>query len=212
MSLNLQQIIYQNIERYSVFNLSVLNSYFESTFEPHYPKDVIFFINRLFLDLLQVKIICGSDNSMILTETKWNNEVYVWGRNNNGQLGLGDSKNRNTPCKFHFPAEQGIIKEVSFGSAHSIALTDSNEIYSWGANAYGQLGLGIVGSLTTPHKLTFPVDVGNINMIACGGNHTMVLIHKNEVYSCGSDTSGQLGFSDIGNLNTPHKIPGIFFA
>jgi alpha-tubulin suppressor-like RCC1 family protein len=86
---------------------------------------------------------------MILTD---NNEVYVWGLNNNGQLGLGDIKNRNTPCKFSFPAEWGRIKEVSFGSAHSIALTDLNEIYSWGANNYGQLGLGDINSFrSTPH-------------------------------------------------------------
>ena len=207
MSLSLQQIIYQDIERHSIFNLFVFNSYFESTFGSHYPKDIIFFINNLFLGLLQLKIFCGGANSMILTDS---NEIYVWGCNASGQLGIGDNRDRTIPHQLPLVN----VKEVSFGGAHSIALTHSNEIYVWGNNKYGHLGLGDKNNRNTPQILlkysrakarTFPVEGEKIKQIVCGNTHSMALTYSNEIYIWGHNTSGQLGFGDD-DQNSPRKL------
>lgn len=59
-------------------------------------------------------------------------EVYVWGYNGNGQLGLGSSGNQPTPCRV--AALQGIhVQWVACGYTHTLVLTDEGQVYAWGA-------------------------------------------------------------------------------
>ncbi|XP_075588809.1 RCC1 and BTB domain-containing protein 2-like [Dermatophagoides farinae] len=52
-------------------------------------------------DLKNVElIVCGRNHSLALTNA---GKIYSWGRNDFGQLGLGDKKNRNTPCLVPYP-------------------------------------------------------------------------------------------------------------
>lgn len=44
--------------------------------------------------------------------------------------------------------------------------------------------------------------------IACGGNHTLVLLDSGEVYACGSNEYGQCGLPKCDNVKTFSKIPG----
>ena len=39
------------------------------------------------------------------------------------------------------------------GCAHTLALSDDGELYSWGANSYGQLGTGNKANLVTPARI-----------------------------------------------------------
>jgi alpha-tubulin suppressor-like RCC1 family protein len=43
-------------------------------------------------------------------------------------------------------------------------------------------------------------------MIACGGNHTLILNQENDVYAFGDNTHGQLGLSDTESHHIPHCI------
>jgi len=88
-----------------------------------------------------VDIACGQQHSLAVTD---NGEVYGWGLNVFGQLGLGDTKDRLVPAqltglKDHF------ITSVACGSEHSIALTDQGKVFTWGSSEYGQQG-GAVGN------------------------------------------------------------------
>ncbi|KAF5269297.1 hypothetical protein FQR65_LT02598 [Abscondita terminalis] len=73
-------------------------------------------------------------------------------------------------------------------------------LYSWGANSYGQLGLGIKSEQEIEPK---EVNLGdsdlkaqNIVAIAGGAGHTLILDNNGHVYSCGWNNKGQLGCSD----------------
>nr|KAG5699291.1 hypothetical protein BaRGS_000493 [Batillaria attramentaria] len=107
-----------------------------------------------------LKVACGSHHSLALTkegETSSvalldNGEVYGWGYNGNGQLGLGNNVNQPNPCRVH--ALQGIIvSQIVCGYAHTLALSDEGVLYSWGANSYGQLGTGNKANLISPCKV-----------------------------------------------------------
>lgn len=80
------------------------------------------------------------------------NAVICWGRNNNGQLGDGQTTDRATPA----PITGGFgALDVSAGS-HSCLVTDGStayRIYCWGANAAGQLGTGATSPRETSPKL-----------------------------------------------------------
>ena len=83
-------------------------------------------------------ITCGQTSSMAVLE---NGEVYAWGCNGNGQLGLGNNINQLNPQRV--TALAGVVcTRVVCGYAHTLAVTDEGALYAWGANSYGQLGTG----------------------------------------------------------------------
>ncbi|KAI8761234.1 alsin, partial [Biomphalaria glabrata] len=65
--------------------------------------------------------------------------VWVWGSNDQGQLGLGDQLERSTPVLIKFLAGRQVIK-LAAGESHSLAVTSNSQVYSWGSNSYGQIG------------------------------------------------------------------------
>ena len=86
--------------------------------------------------------------------------LYSWGRNSNGQLGLGNT------TFYSNPKQVGSLTtwlNISAGGYHTLATKTDGTLWSWGFNFYGQLGLGNitnysspkqVGSLTTWSKIT----------------------------------------------------------
>jgi hypothetical protein len=96
-------------------------------------------------------IAAGWWHSLALTES---GEVYAWGSNGRGQLGLGDTEDRHTPTQV---PGLGRVKAIAAGGEHSLALTESGEVYAWGSNGHGQLGLGDTKDRHTPtwvHRTT----------------------------------------------------------
>jgi secretion-regulating guanine nucleotide exchange factor len=73
-------------------------------------------------------------------------------------------------------------------------------LYSWGANSYGQLGLGHKSDEEVAPKEVNLADsdllADNIVAIAGGGGHTLILDKNGYVYGCGWNSKGQLGTSD----------------
>lgn len=76
-------------------------------------------------------------------------QVYGWGYNGNGQLGLGNTVNQLNPCRV-VNLQGVVITRVVCGYAHTIALSDVGALYAWGANSYGQLGTGNKSNVSAP--------------------------------------------------------------
>ncbi|XP_056612640.1 RCC1 and BTB domain-containing protein 2 isoform X2 [Triplophysa dalaica] len=114
-----------------------------------------------------VNIACGQLCSMAVLD---NGETYGWGYNCNGQLGLGNNANQQTPCRI--AALQGInIVQVVCGYAHTLALTDEGFVYSWGANSYGQLGTGNKSNQALPTLINMDKE-RMVEVAACHTSHT----------------------------------------
>ncbi|WAR10568.1 RCBT1-like protein [Mya arenaria] len=96
-----------------------------------------------------ISIACGQTSSMALMEK---GEVYGWGYNANGQLGLGNNVNQPNPCRVQM-LQNTIVSQIVCGYAHTLALSDEGELFSWGANSYGQLGTGNKANLVTPSRV-----------------------------------------------------------
>ena len=118
---------------------------------------------------------------MALTDS---NEVYAWGRNYHGQLGLGNNTHYNSPQKLNLRH----IKKISCGVLHTMALDNSGEVYAWGRNNYRQLGLDNNINQNFPQKL----NLRHIKKIGCGYHYTIVLTNHNEVYIWGSHFDGPM--------------------
>jgi len=140
------------------------------------------------------------DCAFLVTES---GEVYAWGRNERGILGLGDEQNRPMPTKV--PGLAG-IKAIAAGNWHFLALTESGEVYGWGDNRFGQLGLGDTENRLMPAKVP---GLAGIKAIAAGVWHSLALTESGEIYGWGDNRFGQLGLGDTENRLMPAKVSGL---
>ena len=163
-------------------------------------------ISRLNNNIKGITAACGNEHSLILS-TK--NEVYAFGNNEDGALGINDNKIKNYKfTKINFGKYTNKIKDISAGTVHSLALTNDNKIFSWGSSQGGQLGLTETYLLSQPgYKNSFvlsnPTLIEIISKnhkiserflkIGCGEAHSVALNNKGKVYSWGFGSNGQLG-------------------
>lgn len=102
-----------------------------------------------------VQLASGESHHLALLR---DGRLLAWGRNNKGQLGVGDEEARPTPVQVPFPPEKK-IRQIACTSASSTALTEDGCIYTWGDNHLGQLGLGVPESKSAPTLVTFPSEL-----------------------------------------------------
>ena len=117
-------------------------------------------------------------------------EIYSWGDNFFGQLGLGDQNDRNTPCLVTFPNDDSVdtrIKDIVAGSKHSLFLLENGQLWGCGSNYDGELGLGYDIGPTKLTKLPFE----NVQQIACSKDHNLSLAHDGlNYYAWGKTMNG----------------------
>ena len=83
----------------------------------------------------------GYGNTITLKE---DGTVWSTGKNDYGQLGVGDTTNRNTSVQVKIDENtylENVIK-IDVTDNTTIALTKTGEVYAWGKNEFGELGLG----------------------------------------------------------------------
>lgn len=80
---------------------------------------------------------------------------------------------------------------VATSAAHSLVVSDSGDVYSWGYCNNGQLGHGDYTSQSKPkHVETLP---GRVCSVACGMCHCVAVLTAGLVYTWGLGSYGQLG-------------------
>lgn len=130
-------------------------------------------------------------------------EIWVIGRNDCGQLAIGDDIYRDVlvPFTFFSPSE---IKSISVGDFHTVFLTSNGDIYTCGSNEYGQLAINIkIRTIDTPLKIMFQCK---FKKVVCCENSTFGLTENGDVYSCGDNRSGQLGLGDFRSRSYFKKV------
>lgn len=100
------------------------------------------------------------------------------------------------------------VKDVICGENHVILVDMKGNIYSYGQNNYGQLGLGHFNNVYTP-TLIESLNDKNPLRICCGSNHTLLLSNDGELYSWGANNEGQLGNGNKDNSDKPVHIETI---
>ncbi|CAG7668726.1 unnamed protein product [Allacma fusca] len=133
-------------------------------------------------------ITAGGFHCFILSKSA---AVYGWGKNNVGQLGVGDTSDKCQPTQLATLRSLG-VRYITAGSDHSAFLTHDGGVFTCGSSMYGQLGHGSLSNEVYPRKI---LEFGSVvTQIACGRCHTLCLAN-NKLYSFGLGSSGQLGDS-----------------
>jgi alpha-tubulin suppressor-like RCC1 family protein len=144
--------------------------------------------------------------------------AYVFGNNDNSQLGLSSLSDQTVPRKLNLN-----VQKLSFGNAHTLLLTVDGQCYISGSNENNQFGINKQEETYLLEKypnvfvpyinedINYPVAKEFINLsrlkhqqlqnqviikIAAGYNHSLILTNQHRCYSFGENTSGELG---IGN-------------
>ncbi|XP_028401889.1 RCC1 and BTB domain-containing protein 1-like [Dendronephthya gigantea] len=148
------------------------------------------------------KIACGGNHSLALIST---GEVYAWGYNNSGQIGSGSTVNQATPRKVTAGIGSKEIVNIACGQSSSMAIDNNGELYSWGYNGNGQLGLGCNTNQPNPCRVTGLIGTF-VTKIVCGYAHSLALSDTGNIYAWGANQNGQLGTGSKANLVTPSRI------
>ena len=143
-------------------------------------------------------------------------KVYSWGRNYEGQLGLGYSCKEVTEPSPVSELTGHIIKQIAASEAHSLVISEFGDLFAFGSPLYGRLGLGIVSSLQlTPRRIK---DLPKVVQIRCGPTHSMAIIREkvsfedeeprydDVLYTWGSGWGGKLGHGNLDNYFVPTRV------
>jgi alpha-tubulin suppressor-like RCC1 family protein len=149
----------------------------------------------------------GSDNIVLMD----NGEVWVWGRNGSGQLGVGNTSTVLVPTKV--TALNGVnIVDVQLskqfynnGRYHTLFLADDGSLYACGYNATGQLGIGNTTNQSTPQLLS---KSDWVKIYAMGENvsYSAGIDTSGDLYTWGGNGHGQLGIGSTTNQSTPQLV------
>ena len=76
----------------------------------------------------------------LMLHTQNTGTIYVWGRNDSGQLGTGDRLNRYCPKLLDIGSTLGIL-DITCGRSHSVVAFDQGILYVFGSNRFSQCGV-----------------------------------------------------------------------
>jgi len=154
------------------------------------------------------RFINGLDFVVGLTDE---HRVYAWGLNNQGQVGQAAKPVGNSYKKPKLVSGLwGLdIVDISCGFHHSLALTSGGDVYGWGGNSVGQVGVGLNRKkrVETATQLEFPNGV-KIKAI-CGYNYSSFAVStEGQVFSWGYNGNQHLGhfMRNNGICQTPQPI------
>jgi alpha-tubulin suppressor-like RCC1 family protein len=148
--------------------------------------------------------VFASPNGQYSMARTLNATLMAWGRNNDGQLGLGNYTSQSTPKAV--PGLTGVVM-VAMGFSHSLALTSNGSVYSWGSNSYGQLGHGDQTPRNSPALIT---TLSNVTWVAAGASCSMALTKTGILYTWGNNSDGQLGTGNLTSRYSPGFVPSLF--
>jgi len=146
------------------------------------------------------QVAAGYEFTALLTDE---GTVWTCGRNNSGQLGIGDKEPRSIPTPVVIPSSKP-VKMIACGDAHMLALTADGKVYSWGWANFGQLGHVLPEETQTNDDVMRALDsyvrpiilpmarlvdrlVGHkVVSIACGDTSSFAVTEDGQLFSWGT--------------------------
>jgi hypothetical protein len=147
-----------------------------------------------------IDLASGYSHTCVITGSEA--AALCWGQNGFGQLGIGTTSNKNTPTAV-IGLESVRSTTISTGRGHTCVTTSAADVYCWGYNAHGQLG---IGSLATRLSATLVPNV-KATSVTAGEFYTCAITLERNVKCWGSmDGLSMENTAYAGQLGTGHKI------
>ncbi|XP_076959869.1 ultraviolet-B receptor UVR8-like isoform X1 [Bidens hawaiensis] len=145
-----------------------------------------------------ISVSCGAHCTAAIAEPRESNGtnsskiLWVWGQN----------QGSNHPRVFWGAfSPDTVIRQVSCGAVHVVALSEDGLLQAWGYNEYGQLGRGVTCEGLQKARvinayakfLDEAPELVKITQVSCGEYHSAATSEYGEVYTWGLGNMGQLG-------------------
>lgn len=159
------------------------------------------------------QMVLAVNHSGLLTSK---GRLYLWGRNQEGQLGNSDQDDQRIPLEVTsiFDLQSGeIIIQFALGESHSAALTSLGRLFMWGSGTNGELGNNTTDHSSTPQDITtyFLLQPNEtIASVALGKMFSAALTSFGRVFTWGSNAQGALGDGSNTNKGVPQDITSFF--
>lgn len=121
---------------------------------------------------------------------KSNGTIWATGANNYGQLGLGDTTDRNVFTQIGSSTNWA---QISAGRYTSYGIKTDGTLWAWGRNNAGQFGNGTFTGSNSPIQIG---SATNWNLVFAGQQMVYVLNTSGNLYVSGDNSNGQLGLGD----------------
>jgi alpha-tubulin suppressor-like RCC1 family protein len=140
----------------------------------------------------------GGKHFLVLTTDR---SVFAFGSNDWGQLGQGDTENRDSLVRVGLPENKKACS-ITCGRDFSMVVMEDGSLYGFGQNRVGQLGIGETGTeATRPVK----VPLEEVESVVCGRDQVFAKTREGKIFVWGDNEDGQLG---LGNTeNTEVSLP-----
>jgi alpha-tubulin suppressor-like RCC1 family protein len=142
------------------------------------------------------QVACGSNHTAAI---KTDGTLWLWGYNNDAQLGDNTTTHRSSPVQTVSGGTNW--KQVSCGGSHTAAIKTDGTLWLWGRNTIGQLGDNTTISKSSPVQT---VSGGtNWKQVSGGGTHTAAIKTDGTLWLWGINTYGNLGDNTITSRSSP---------
>ena len=147
-------------------------------------------------------------NYMNLYAKTASGEVYAWGNNDSGQLGIGNTTDQSAPVKINGLTN---VQNIDIENGSIYAITKTGDVYAWGNNDSGQLGIGNTTNQSVPVKINGLKNIEKIFNINYGSMYAKSI--TGEIYVWGNNCWKELGLgqnseSFIVNPTTLKSVDG----
>ncbi len=172
--------------------------------------------------LLIHDVVLSKLHSAILTADPVSN-LYMCGIGRGGRLGFGDENTRFSFEPVQGPLTDKKIIQIALGQNHSMAVTDNGELWTWGSNAFSQLGYTLPPSprrdedpmTATPRQVFGPLRKEHILGVAASALHSVA--HTGSSLYCWGKNVGQLALMDADSRSldiqaVPRKVAASLFS
>ncbi|MCT4582733.1 MAG: hypothetical protein N4A35_15060 [Flavobacteriales bacterium] len=142
-----------------------------------------------------------------------NGDVYAWGRNGVGQLGIGNTTDQQTPLIITTLQGRNIVKMTQSGGGGTgvsvAAISATGSLYTWGYNGYGQLGTGSTSNFNSPQFIS-GITAQDIVMRRWSYGSTLLINAAGNVLGAGYNGLGVIGDGTTTNRNTFTQTSNVF--
>ena len=152
-------------------------------------------------------VACGNECSFLVDAA---GNLYAWGANSDGQLGVGSWSQQLTPTRVYGISDVVAVSSAgSAGGNHTLALTGDGRLYAFGYNTNGELGTGDNQPRWSPALVDGPT---NFESVAAGRLHSVGVTTDGKVYVWGDNTGGHLGLGyEGGSVYSPTLVLDTLF-
>lgn len=143
------------------------------------------------------KVSCGHYYTAAIKE---DGTLWMWGLNDNGQLGLNHRTSKSSPTQI---GNATTWSQISCGINTVASVKSDGTLWTWGNNTYGQLGDGTVIHKSSPIQIGVETIWGSVSS---GASFVLAVKSNDTLWSWGNNNYGVLGINSTVNKSSPTQV------